>query len=120
MEDNEQELFQSIISLCKCGDLKKLKTVIENQDELDLRDVDFEEQTPLHAAVANGHLEITKWLLQQGLDPEEHNGNGMNALHICGSGQAAIARVLLESGAVFHLTDCLLALLRHHRIPTRK
>lgn len=57
-------------------------------------------QTALHVAVMGGHLELTKMLLEYGIDPRVRTVDNKTALHLaCSAGvDTAFVKMLLESG----------------------
>ena len=62
--------------------------------------------TPLFAAVANGHLELCRYLLEQGADRDKANGWGWTPLHkAANSGHREIAMLLISYGADLNARD---------------
>jgi ankyrin repeat protein len=56
--------------------------------------------TPLHLAVSQGHLELSRMLLENEADPRMHDNNGDTPLHLAASGcHLEIIRILLEYNA---------------------
>jgi ankyrin repeat protein len=54
----------------------------------------------LHGALAFGHLEMARWLLRQGADPEARNWQGKSALQVAQEqGDQAMISLLREFGA---------------------
>ena len=61
---------------------------------------------PIHAAAANGNLNILRHLLTQGADPNARQQTGLTPLHTAAhSNNAQMAQLLLEFGADPSLTD---------------
>jgi ankyrin repeat protein len=57
-------------------------------------------RTPLHAAAIQGHLELARYLLSEGADPNVRTKCGDTPLHVAvDSGHAALAALLREGGA---------------------
>ncbi|MBA3726463.1 MAG: ankyrin repeat domain-containing protein [Armatimonadetes bacterium] len=54
-------------------------------------------QTPLHIASQSGHLEVVRWLLKKGADPNARSYNDFTPLHLAGSAQ--VATILIKGGA---------------------
>ena len=54
----------------KNGDLKSLKELYENVNEIDLmQKIDYWDETILHVAARYGQFEVMKWLIQFTDDP---------------------------------------------------
>jgi len=59
-----------------------------------------DEATPLHRAVAAGHLAPTNVLLRFGADANARGEGGSTPLHVAAdAGRTALVKVLLEAGA---------------------
>ena len=62
---------------------------------------DDHQNTPLHMAAANGHVDIVSLLLKCGADPSKRNEKGNTPLHWAASnGQQAVVEVLLKHDQV--------------------
>jgi len=59
------------------GDVKRLK----REDPKILRLTDDRQRTPLHWVAAKGSLEVLRFLLDEGLDPNAQDAKGMTPLH---------------------------------------
>lgn len=62
--------------------------------------------TPLHAAVAGGHVAPALWLIEQGADVNAADGGGHTPLHIAAeAGYVPVVKALLDRGADAHAVD---------------
>jgi ankyrin repeat protein len=62
--------------------------------------------TPLHAAVAGGHVDLALWLIGRGADVDRADAGGHTPMHIAAeAGYAAVVQALLERGADPHAVD---------------
>eukprot|EP00438_Fugacium_kawagutii_P019079 Skav200866 [mRNA] locus=scaffold3214:138117:139995:- [translate_table: standard] len=61
----------------------------------------------LHIAAQNGHMPLTKYILEQGADPSAQNFNGQTALHM--SEQMTVAFDALEAAEAKDLDRAVLA-----------
>lgn len=88
---------ESIYDLCRSGNLEKLK------QSLDLRVLNEKNEkgySPLMLAAYNEHLELTKFLLEMGADPNSQDLGGNSILMgVAFKGNVEIAKVLLDNGA---------------------
>jgi hypothetical protein len=63
-------------------------------------------RTPLHAAAIQGHLELARYLLSEGADPNVRTKCGDTPLHVAvDSGHATLAALLREGGADLTIKD---------------
>ncbi|KXS09350.1 ankyrin [Gonapodya prolifera JEL478] len=66
----------------------------------------FRSETPLHTAAERGHTEFVKLLLRYGATMENRNRTSRTPLlEACINGQVESARVLLDAGADFRVSD---------------
>jgi predicted nicotinamide N-methyase len=108
-----EEEFNGVLEQLR-GDLTETDAAVELRDAARYKDIDVvravlcvypltvnsldnHENTPLHMAAANGHVEIVKLLLQLGSDPSRRNDKGNTPLHWAASnGQQAAVEALLQ------------------------
>ena len=60
-------------------------------------------QTPLHIAVKNGHIEVTRQLLNLGADSSKEDFNKMNVLHFCASKRHLILMQVNTFSNMYHI-----------------
>jgi ankyrin repeat protein len=70
----------NIFQVCHKGDLDRVKDLIESGVDVNFQGFGF--QTPLFYAVEKCHLEITKYLLENGANPNSKNIMGETAAFI--------------------------------------
>ena len=76
----------------ECGGYTMLAKMIMDQDR--------DEQTALHLAVENGHIDIVKICIDKGANVNFVKTNMITPLHLaCTSGQVDIVQILVESEA---------------------
>lgn len=83
--------------------------------------------TVLHAAVAIGHVEATRFLLASGMPVDATDAQGDTALHVCAqAGHEAAAEIILAAGASVavrgafdHTPYHRAELMGHHRLARR-
>ena len=81
------------------GDLKKIKELLNKQPNL-MQIVDERGSTPLLLATYYGHLEVAKFILENGAEVDAKDSSGNTALMgVCFKGYKEIAEVLVRSGA---------------------
>ena len=88
----------NLFDAAKAGDLEAVEDCVAIGR--DVNEVDEGQRTPLHFAVAYGHADITRELLNSGakLDAREQQGN--TPLHYaCGYGRAELVSLLVGAGA---------------------
>lgn len=82
----------------KRGDLDKARTLLDQQVDIDARQVDG--MTALHWAVFHDDLELTATLLKAGADPTLENRYGVPPLILaCTNGNKGVVESLLSAGA---------------------
>lgn len=90
-------IWQAVVS----GNLAQLKVLAQAGENL--RQVNAQGQTLLHAAVKNGHRPVAAFLLVQGLDPNAADERGAAPLHEAAlTGNTVLAQVLIHRGADLH------------------
>ncbi|KAH7947100.1 hypothetical protein HPB52_007531 [Rhipicephalus sanguineus] len=61
---------------------------------------DKQNKTPLHYAVENNHIEIVRFLLEKGVDPNCSSSTGLTALHLAAMrGGVPMCQLLMDHGA---------------------
>lgn len=102
---DELDFERGIWSAAQFGDLKRVKKLIREGVDTDLRD--SAGYTSLHYAARNGHLAVCKFLVQHNADINAITRSGRaTALHrACSAGQAEIVKFLLEHKADTALCD---------------
>lgn len=90
---NEEELIKA----CEDGDLEKVKSIVEKVTDINL---EYNDWTPLTKASEKGHLNIVKYLLENGAEIDKENGYGWTPL-MCASmnGFLDIVKYLVDKGA---------------------
>ena len=98
--------------LCRDGNLRKLKDVVEKLDEKTLGEKlairkGVSGYTPLHEAVAHGKMDVLDYLLEKtNIHVNCRANNGYTPLHLAArSGHGACVRKLLEHKADISITD---------------
>lgn len=69
---------ECLISAAATGDLTTVKKLTS---KLGPNVSDYDKRAPLHLAAAEGHVEIVKFLLEQGADPDIHDSKGSTPLN---------------------------------------
>ena len=103
--------FGQLISATILGDLAKIKSLLEQETDNKLVNEIPEETNlcPLMIAALMGHVEIVKFLLEMGADPNRTNAQKNTPLMFAAKrGNAAIVKNLIEKGADVNAqnTDC--------------
>ena len=89
----------------QAGDLVKIRELLEKDPAL-VNAKDENGRTPLHWAARAGNLEVLRYLVDKGADPNALDNNGVASLHILArSGQPEAARLLIEKGADIDIKD---------------
>lgn len=67
---------------------------------------EFEDILPLHGAIWRGHFELTKQLIEHGVNPNAHNHQGKTPLMIAiEDNRTEISKYLIDSGVNLNLRD---------------
>jgi ankyrin repeat protein len=110
-EKKDDDAFQSALiaalhHFANAGDLDHLKAVLEKYPRLvnakrpQAGKDETGKYTALHHAVAEGHIEVVKYLLSHGADIEADGGHGWRPLHLAASNDdLRIVQILVEKGA---------------------
>ncbi len=93
--ENENKLRQA----CKDGDLNSVKKLIED-GVVDINICDWANNTLLHTACANGHLEVAKYLLGKNVNVDSENNGGETPLILaCETKNEDLIKLLIDNGA---------------------
>ncbi|XP_078698733.1 transient receptor potential cation channel subfamily A member 1 homolog isoform X2 [Branchiostoma floridae x Branchiostoma belcheri] len=104
----EEELLTPLHFACQSGNLELAQMLFTAAEKLDgwvtisqmVTDQDNDENTCLHMAVDNGHLELVQLCLEKGADVNRPRTNFATPLHLaCVSGNLDIVKLLLEHNA---------------------
>jgi len=89
----------TIHDVAKAGDLNNVKTLLKDNPQ-SVFSKDWDGQTPLHIAAANGHKDIEELLLSAKADVLDKDYNGQTALHYAAAkGFSDVAGSLVAHGA---------------------
>ena len=92
-----------LLTACAEGNMKVLEALVQShvQSGRELQGVkDDEDNTCLHLAVFNGHLNVVKYLVEHGCSAGEGDKYGTVLMTACGDmGDLAIVKFLVENGA---------------------
>jgi len=89
-----------LIDLVNKQDLKKIKKLLKEDNDVDINQKDENKNTALIIASRMGYTEIVKLLIKYNTDLEEKNNNGTNALISAAEyGRFEEVKLLLENGA---------------------
>lgn len=87
------------------GDLGRTKAIVGNNPK-SVAAKDPYGMTPIHWAVASGHIEVVRLLLARGSNVNAADGEGLTPLHLAAkSGNKAIAEILITAGADVNATN---------------
>ena len=94
----ENGAYVSLYVAARFGDLARVKSFIE--DGADVNAIKESGETPLHAALAEGHKEIAELLIARGADVNAKNASRRTPLHYAAkSGQKEVVELLIAKGA---------------------
>ena len=96
-----------LFACCRSDDLDLLKAVIDKEKTpVNIKDASYFNQTPLHIAVDEGHLEIMNFLLKRGAAIDIRDNNGCTPLYLSVfQSNALMADTLCNAGADVNLTN---------------
>ncbi|WP_374699517.1 ankyrin repeat domain-containing protein [Wolbachia endosymbiont (group A) of Limnophora tigrina] len=97
----EENLNQELLTAAAQGDLDKVTNLIEQGAEVEAKDKDKDNKTPLHLAAEGGYKIVVDFLLSNGANIEaKDNKDGWTPLHYAVmKGHSEIVQLLLDRGA---------------------
>ncbi len=97
----ETALIVELHTAVKGGSFYRTEKILnEHPHLLNVPDLAFYQETPLHKAARYGHLDIAQLLIQRGADVRVQNDMGITPLHKAAFwGHQAVAELLLDVGA---------------------
>ncbi|XP_046709984.1 poly [ADP-ribose] polymerase tankyrase-2-like isoform X3 [Silurus meridionalis] len=99
--DTERQLLDA----SKSGDLETIKKLCTLQN-VNCRDADGRQSTPLHFAAGYNRVAVVEFLLQHGADVHAKDKGGLVPLHnACSYGHYEVAELLVIHGAVINVAD---------------
>lgn len=97
--------FTPLLFACMQRNHGAVKTLVA-YGHADVNAPDYEGNSPLHVAAANGDYDLVKLLLKFGASPNQQDVDGATPLHIAAAnGQTTIAALLISQGASVHILD---------------
>ncbi|XP_076615494.1 poly [ADP-ribose] polymerase tankyrase-2-like isoform X1 [Chaetodon auriga] len=99
------EVDRQLLEASKTGDLEIVKKLCTMQN-VNCRDVEGRQSTPLHFAAGYNRLAVVQFLLQHGADVHAKDKGGLVPLHnACSYGHYEVAELLVLHGAVVNVAD---------------
>lgn len=99
--DTDRQLLEA----AKAGDLETVKKLCTIQN-VNCRDVEGRQSTPLHFAAGYNRITVVDYLLQHGADVHAKDKGGLVPLHnACSYGHYEVAELLVKHGAVVNVAD---------------
>uniref|UniRef100_A0AAR2KSQ1 Poly [ADP-ribose] polymerase n=1 Tax=Pygocentrus nattereri TaxID=42514 RepID=A0AAR2KSQ1_PYGNA len=99
--DTDRQLLEA----SKSGDLETVKKLCTLQN-VNCRDVEGRQSTPLHFAAGYNRVSVVEYLLQHGADVHAKDKGGLVPLHnACSYGHYEVAELLVIHGAVINVAD---------------
>ncbi|XP_067286245.1 poly [ADP-ribose] polymerase tankyrase-2 isoform X2 [Pseudorasbora parva] len=99
--DSDRQLLEA----SKSGDLEVVKKLCTLQN-VNCRDVEGRQSTPLHFAAGYNRVAVVEYLLQHGADVHAKDKGGLVPLHnACSYGHYEVAELLVIHGAVVNVAD---------------
>jgi len=100
--DSGRELFEA----CRTGDVSRVRFLIQNGWDVNMRDTAGRKSTPLHFAAGFGRKDIVKYLLDAGADVHARDDGGLIPLHnACSFGHVEVTLSLLRHSADVNARD---------------
>uniref|UniRef100_A0A7R9EAC2 Poly [ADP-ribose] polymerase n=1 Tax=Timema monikensis TaxID=170555 RepID=A0A7R9EAC2_9NEOP len=95
----------ALLDAAKKGNLARVQRLV-NTDNINCRDVQGRNSTPLHLAAGYNNLEVAEFLLDHGADVNAQDKGGLIPLHNASSyGHLDIAALLIKFNTVVNATD---------------
>ena len=97
-----------LLSACQNEDLQQIKDLvnISNSTKVDINALDSYGRYPLLISCRKGNLNIIKYLIEHGADPNVHNINDYTSIMAaCHYGHLDVVKLLMEYGANLHLVN---------------
>ncbi|XP_029953506.1 poly [ADP-ribose] polymerase tankyrase-2-like [Salarias fasciatus] len=99
------EVDRQLLEASKSGDVETVKKLCTVQN-VNCRDVEGRQSTPLHFAAGYNRLAVVQFLLQRGADVHAKDKGGLVPLHnACSYGHYEVAELLVLHGAVVNVAD---------------
>ncbi|XP_018522092.1 LOW QUALITY PROTEIN: poly [ADP-ribose] polymerase tankyrase-2-like [Lates calcarifer] len=99
------EVDRQLLEASKTGDLETVQKLCTVQN-VNCRDVEGRQSTPLHFAAGYNRLAVVQFLLQHGADVHAKDKGGLVPLHnACSYGHYEVAELLVLHGAVVNVAD---------------
>uniref|UniRef100_A0A667YB65 Poly [ADP-ribose] polymerase n=1 Tax=Myripristis murdjan TaxID=586833 RepID=A0A667YB65_9TELE len=99
------DIDRQLLEASKTGDLDTVKKLCTAQN-VNCRDVEGRQSTPLHFAAGYNRLAVVQFLLQHGADVHAKDKGGLVPLHnACSYGHYEVAELLVLHGAVVNVAD---------------
>ncbi|KAM9426617.1 poly [ADP-ribose] polymerase tankyrase-2-like [Pholidichthys leucotaenia] len=99
------DVDQQLLEASKSGDLETVKKLCVPQN-VNCRDVEGRQSTPLHFAAGYNRLGVVQFLLQHGADVHAKDKGGLVPLHnACSYGHYEVAELLVLHGAMVNVAD---------------
>ncbi|XP_047128184.1 poly [ADP-ribose] polymerase tankyrase-2 isoform X1 [Hydra vulgaris] len=100
--DSGRELFEA----CRTGDVIRVRYLIQNNWDVNMRDTAGRKSTPLHFAAGFGRKDIVEYLLDAGADVHARDDGGLIPLHnACSFGHVEVTLSLLRHHADVNARD---------------
>ncbi|XP_007894914.1 poly [ADP-ribose] polymerase tankyrase-2 isoform X4 [Callorhinchus milii] len=99
------DVDRQLLEAAKAGDLDVVKRLCTLQN-VNCRDVEGRQSTPLHFAAGYNRVSVVEYLLQHGADVHAKDKGGLVPLHnACSYGHYEVAELLVKHGAVVNVAD---------------
>ncbi|XP_048406773.1 poly [ADP-ribose] polymerase tankyrase-2-like isoform X3 [Stegostoma tigrinum] len=96
---------RQLLEAAKAGDLSIVKKLCTLQN-VNCRDVEGRQSTPLHFAAGYNRVSVVEYLLQNGADVHAKDKGGLVPLHnACSYGHFEVTELLVKHGAVVNVAD---------------